>query len=385
MKLLHFIGSIDPETGGTYEGLVRTAETMVDMGVDVAVASLDPPGLFDAAIRDLPFSCYPLGGNKRSYYGYSAHVRAWLEQHASGFDAIIVHGLWQYHGHAVSRACRKLGLPYFVFSHGMLDPWFNRQYPLKRVKKQLYWWWREAAVVRYATSMLFTAEEEKRLAADSFWPYHCKSTVVGYGTSGPPVPRDALLAGFCQDRPEWGNHPYWLFIGRIQEKKGLDLLLQAYAVLKREREHIPHLVIAGTAHDPGYLKQLQNSYAQNGVFWIGHVSGVKKWQVLAAAEAMALISHQENFGIVVAEALSVGTPVLISNKVNIWREVLKGNSGLVEDDTLDGATRLLSAWANLDDRAKEAYRPACQQAFTQNFDIKTSTRNILNCIEQHAE
>lgn len=381
MKLLHFIGSIDPETGGTYEGLVRTAEMMQQLGIEVAVASLDPPGLFDADVAELPFSCYQIGADVRSYYGRSKRTDTWLAANVKEYDAVIVHGLWQYHSFAVSRACRRLSVPYFVFSHGMLDPWFNQTYPLKRLKKQVYWLWRESAVVKHACSMLFTTEEEKRLARQSFRPYACTESVVGYGTSGPSQPREALLNVFRALPPEWGKRPYWLFMSRIQEKKGVDLLLQAYAQLRQCNPELPELVIAGTAHAPEYLKLLQSRFPQDGVHWIGHVSGSLKWQALAAAEAMVLVSHQENFGIIVAEALSVGTPVLISDKVNIWREVLAENAGLVESDSVDGARRLLDSWLKMSPESKSAYTLACQKAFTAHFDINRSTQNIIDCIQ----
>jgi len=130
---------------------------------------------------------------------------------------------------------------------------------------------------------------------------------------------------------------------------------------------------------------LKGRFPQEGVHWIGHISGEAKWQALAAAEAMVLISHQENFGIVVAEALSVGTPVLISDKVNIWREVATGQAGLVAPDTIDGARRLLDDWMQADEESKGAYPQACQSTFAAHFDIKRSTQNILDCIKGHSK
>ena len=74
------------------------------------------------------------------------------------------------------------------------------------------------------------------------------------------------------------------------------------------------------------------------------LQGDAKWGAFYAAEVFALPSHQENFGVAVAEALACGTPVLISNKVNIWQEIAEDGVGLVEEDDLEGTTRLLERW-----------------------------------------
>ena len=101
------------------------------------------------------------------------------------FDAVIVHGLWQYSSFGVWRALAGTDTPYFVFPHGMLDPWFKRTYPAKHFKKLLYWPWAEYRVLRDAAAVLFTSEEERRLARESFALYRAREVVVNYGTAAP--------------------------------------------------------------------------------------------------------------------------------------------------------------------------------------------------------
>jgi len=141
----------------------------------------------------------------------------------------VVHGLWQHPGVAARRALRAAGVPYFVYPHGMLDPWFRHEYPLKHAKKCLYWWLAQHAVLRDAAAVLFTCEEERRLARESFWPYRVREAVVNYGTTLPagvrPEQRDAFLAAF----PALRGQRLLLFLGRIHEKKGCDLLIDAFA------------------------------------------------------------------------------------------------------------------------------------------------------------
>jgi hypothetical protein len=102
-------------------------------------------------------------------------------------DAVIIHGIWQYHAFAAWRALHGKGSPYFVYPHGMLDPWFKRTYPLKHIRKSAYWPWSYCRVLREAKAVVFTTEQERRLARQSFWLYRAQEHVVGYGTSAPPA------------------------------------------------------------------------------------------------------------------------------------------------------------------------------------------------------
>ena len=117
------------------------------------------------------------------------------------------------------------------------------------------------------------------------------------------------------------------------------------------------------------------------VVWPGPLYDDAKWGVLRGAQAMILPSHQENFGIAVAEALAVGTPVLISDKVNIWREIVQAGAGLVETDTVEGTEALLSRWASLSDDARQAMRVKALAAFQRHFDIRETAANLVRAIE----
>ena len=102
----------------------------------------------------------------------------------------------------------------------MLDPWFKRQYPLKHVKKWLYWPSAEYRVLRDASAVLFTSEEERRLARRSFWLYRCNEMVINYGTAAPPADDGASADRFRRAFPSVGDKRIILFLGRIHEKKG---------------------------------------------------------------------------------------------------------------------------------------------------------------------
>ena len=86
---------------------------------------------------------------------------SWLRENATRYDAVIVNGIWQYHSYATWLALHRSETPYFVFTHGMLDPWFKRRHPLKHLKKWLYWPWADYRVLRDAQAVIFTCEEER--------------------------------------------------------------------------------------------------------------------------------------------------------------------------------------------------------------------------------
>ena len=135
MKNLHVIASVNPSAGGPIEGLKQLNKVIVSLGHTVEVACLDAPD--SPWLKDFPFPIHALGPGK-GFYSYSKLLLPWLKSNANRFDNVIVNGLWQYNSYAVWKALRGGSVPYYVFTHGMLDPWFNRAYPLKKLKKNLY-------------------------------------------------------------------------------------------------------------------------------------------------------------------------------------------------------------------------------------------------------
>lgn len=377
MKLLRVIATINPATGGPVEGLERASRVMLELGVEVEVACLDRPGAFAPEHARLPWPVHQLGPFYLGAYAYAPRLSPWLRQNLRDYDAVIIHGNWQYHGFAAARACRKQQIPYFIYPHGMLDPWFNQTYPLKKLKKQLYWFWGEHPVLANARAVLFTSEEECRLARRSFAPYRVREKIIGYGTSAPdPALLDASPAT-ADPAPPWEGRRYFLFLGRIQEKKGLDLLVEAYAGLRARDPGLPDLVIAGPVQQEDYAARIRDNFPADGIHWAGTIEGASKWRTLAGAEALVLPSHQENFGLVVAEALAVGTPVLLSDKVNIWREVTEGGAGRAAPDTPGGARRLLEEWLALSPDEQSAMREAARDVFARHFEIRRATERLV--------
>lgn len=384
MRLLRIIPSIDRRSGGPAEAARRLDAELVRLGHSVEVVSLDDAG--ESWIRDYPVAVHALGG--RGHFRYSPDLKPWLEKNAPRFDAVVVDGLWQYPGLGAWRALAGGAVPYFVFTHGMLDPWFKRAYPLKHLKKWLYWPWAEYRVLRDARAVLFTCEEERRLARESFWLYRPRQELVtAFGTADVPPDSNDLRQSFHRQFAGLADKRLCLFLGRIQEKKGCDLLIEAFAQLARDDQRL-HLVMAGPGEEAwlALLRQLAHKAGiSDRITWTGMLTGDLKWGAFYAAELFCLPSHQENFGIAVAEALACGRPVAISDKVNIWREIADDGAGWVGNDTVEGTLGALRKWLRASDDERKHASLAARQSFEKRFRIDAAAAHLASLIGNQLE
>jgi len=246
----------------------------------------------------------------------------------------------------------------------------------------MYWPWAEYRVLRDAKAVLFTCEEERLLARKSFFLYRCNEQVVSYGTATSTQDPGICKAAFFDRHPELKEKHFLLFMGRIHPKKGCDLLIEAFASVRREDPEC-RLVIAGP-DQMGMHSQLmalaRRTQVADRISWTGMISGDIKQGAIEAAEAFILPSHQENFGIVVAEALACGKPVLISNKVNIWREIEQDGAGLVANDDLDGTRWLLRTWLQMSAGDKQLMSARARESFLNRFEIRRSAQSVIDVL-----
>jgi glycosyltransferase involved in cell wall biosynthesis len=417
MKVLHVVPEMDPRMGGVCQAVRTIIVGLTELEVQNEVVSLDPS---DAPfLKDDPFPVHALGSGKGPW-GYNPNLVPWLIEHLPRFDAVVVHGLWLFYGHAVRRAQRQLqarrsagqSLPkVFVMPHGMLDPYFQRAAGrrLKAIRNTLYWKVIEQQLLNTADALLFTCEEERRLAAQPFRPYRPKRTiVVGLGVEEPPRQREAMQQALLAACPELAGEPYILFLSRIHEKKGVELLLNAYAAAGQHvpakapatlvaasgdatdelvpAAKLPRLLVAGPGLDTAYGQRMQALVAsspvlRDAVLFPGMLTGDAKWGAFYGCEAFALPSHQENFGIAVVEALACSKPVLISDQVNIWREIEAAGGGIVRPDTPAGTQEALAQWLPLTAAAKAAFQQQARKTFELEFAVRPAAVRFLQAIQ----
>jgi glycosyltransferase involved in cell wall biosynthesis len=391
MKLLHVIGCVKPESGGPLEGVWRQSAAAERFGHIREILSLDAPD--DPWVAASPVKTHAVGIGAPFYkrlrslvpwlrYGYTPHLVPWLRAHHNEYDVVIVNGLWNYSAFGTFLALHNGATPYVVFTHGMLDPWFRKSYPIKHLIKQIFWWFSEGRLMSSARAVLFTTEEERVLASNSFWPWRVRERVVGYGTEDVKGDGQAQIAAFRKAFPKLEKRRFLLFLSRIHPKKGCDTLIRAFARLAPAYPDID-MIIAGPDQIGlrRSLEELANVEGVTGrIHWPGMLRDDVKWGAYRAAEAFVLPSHSENFGIVVAEALACGIPVLITDKVNIWREVEASGAGLVSHDEVADFARILRKYFEMSDSAKEQMALNARSAFVRHFNVNTTFQAMLDVI-----
>jgi glycosyltransferase involved in cell wall biosynthesis len=274
MRILHIIATLNPAAGGPVES-VRVLLSYGPIGYMGEVVTLDDPSA--PFLKDVGFPVHALGPT-RTVYGFNTKLLPWLKANRDRFDGVVVNGLWQYCGLAAWLALAG-NTPYVVFTHGMLDPYFKHAFPMKHVKKWLYWVPVEYRVLRDAYRVLFTSKAEKRLAEQSFWLHRWNPYVVPYGASGPTGHPELMKEAFFERCPETRGKRYLLFLGRIHRKKGCDLLIDAFARVAAKDPEL-YLVVAGPDQQQ-WSERLQQTAASQGiaerVYWPGMVTGDTKW------------------------------------------------------------------------------------------------------------
>lgn len=379
MKILRITATIDPKSGGVVESILQMARAAKTLGHIVEVVCIDDP---DAAfLKNLDITVHAVGRGILNYR-LQPQLSGWLYRNASHYDAVIIDGIWQFHSVAAHHVLTRLHIPYHVFTHGMLAPWFKHTHPLKHLKKWLYWRMGDYRVLRDARAVLFTSEEERVGARQTFALYQATEKVIALGAQGPNVDLTIARADFLQAFPPLSGKRIILCLCRIHPIKGVDLLIQAFAQTLQDDDEY-RLVVAGPG-DAAYVKTLQDLAVSlnvaDKIIWTGLLNEQKKWSAFAAAEVFALVSHHENFGMVIAEALACGKPVLISDKVNIWREIAGDNAGFVEEDSLEGAVRLFQRYRQLNDAGRERMSQAALQCFASHFEIATAAQGLVDAI-----
>jgi glycosyltransferase involved in cell wall biosynthesis len=389
VKLLNVIGSVDQRGGGTTDHVFSSSQVWSRHGHECHILCLDPPTA--ACIARSPVTTFALGRRGRLFnvmrriipllrYGYTPKLARWLRKNAQGYDAIILNGLWNYTSYGSWFALRKLDVPYYVCPHGMLDPWLKEAYPAGHFLRTIFWNLFEWKVLRDTRGIFFACEEERQLANQSFLGDNHRGYVVGYGTQDVSGDEITRKAAFLSKFPQVRDRKLILFLSRIHPKKGLDLLIEAFA---RHADKLVEfdLVIAGP-DDVGLKLPLAKRAAELGVadriHWTGMLTGDEKWGAFHSAEFFVLPSHQENFGIAVVEAMALAVPVLITNKVNIWRQVQSSGAGRVVTDDIDGIADGLEGMCSLSQFQRQTVAANARTCFLEKFDLEKNAVELLN-------
>lgn len=330
--------------------------------------------LGNATGSHLPFRTLPF-----IRYGYTPALVRWLKKNAKQYDAVILNGLWNYTSLGCWRVLRHADVPYYICPHGMLDPWLRETDLPRHLMRWAFWRAFEGNVVRDARGVFFACEEERRLALKGFLREQSGAYVVGYGAED-NVDGDPRLKAHCEPGELSAmDRRSILFLGRIHPKKGLDLLIRAFAKIHHKYPEFDLSIVGPDDLDlvPKLKKLASDLSVSSRIHWSGMLTGVKKNEAYRRADFFVLPSHQENFGIAVVEAMTFSVPVLITNKVNIWREVESSGAGIWTTDDEDGLRHGLETMCSLSETDRAVMADNARACFLDRFDLDKNAQKFL--------
>lgn len=380
---------MNPEHGGPSQGIRNMVPALEALGVHNEILCFDSP---DASyVTSGGFVIHALGQAKGPY-AYNVALENWLADNLGKYDVVVIHGLWLYNSYGTYNAWEKYKKKHsnapklYVMPHGMLDPYFQKakERRLKALRNTVFYAFLERKVINNSNGILFTCQQELLLAREPFKPYRPKAELnIGYGIQAPPAYSAEMDDAFYAACPGLTKtQPFLLFLSRIHQKKGTDLLLKAYVEIIKNAD-LPALVIAGPGIDTEYGKGLLEFSAGNEkIFFPGMLKGNQKWGGFYNCEAFILPSHQENFGIAVVEAMACRKAILTTDKVNIWREIHDGDGGIVNNDDLDGTLGLINDWNALSATEKEHMGNNAYKVYRDNFSVEEAAQKLKTILEE---
>lgn len=344
MRVLHVIPGIATRYGGpsaVIRSLCAALSRQEGMTVELATTDADGPHgrLATSEIpRDYPVHVFPRTFSDR--WKYSRGLGAWLASHAADYDLIHVHALWTHSTHAAAKAARRADIPYILRPAGMLS-----EYSLNHRAwfKKFYWMLFESHATAFAAHFHATSAPEQadiervvRKASVSVIPNGVDDSA--WHTPPDPMYLSARTGAARQ------HCPVVLFMSRLHPKKGItDLLLPAW----REVRSDAYLAIVGgpDEHAPECAQQVAATIERLGlrerVAFLGPVAPDQRWRLYDGAALFVLPSHSENFGVVVAEAMARGCPVVITDAVQSADHVRQANSGIVVSRSIEALREAL--------------------------------------------
>lgn len=344
MRVLHVIPSVSPLRGGPSIAVRTMARGLTQAGVEVHVATTDDDGpgrlrvSYAAPIEEegVTYWYFPRQGR---FYTFSWPLSRWLARHVRDYDLVHIHALFSYAAVAAAVSASRSNVPYIVRPLGVLNQWGirNRRRWLKRISFPLI----ERRILNGAAAVQFTSDQERIEAGEL--GVRQKAVVIPNAISTEAFSLSASAGRQRQNPPHLSGRTVIFFLSRLDPKKGLDLLLPAFARARAQYPRIA-LMLAGSG-EADFMAHLQKEAVRLGIasdlFWVGFLAGEQKWAALAEADIFVLPSYSENFGIAAAESMVFGLPVVVSDQVAIHREIAEAQAGLVVPCDVEALTKAL--------------------------------------------
>lgn len=365
MKLLIVIPYYWPSFihGGPIFSLYCLSKALVRKGVDVTVYTTNVN-----LGRKVPLNReIDIDRVKVNYFSYSRFFEfiapfGWqfscpltraLKERLESFDLIYIATVWSYPAVIAAYYSMRYKKQYVVAPRGMLYP----EVFFKKIwKKWLFYKLFVEKALKQSSAIHYTSEDEAR-KTNYFLNLNNRMIVVPNGIELSEFQAPANSEGFKIRYPQLKDKKVILFLGRLNWKKGLDILIKAYTQLIKER-HDVHLLIVGP-DEKGYIKKIKRWIGQCGMNYKEHVTftgmltGEEKLEAYRSSDIFILPSYSENFGMTILEALAMGLAVVVSDKVGICSDIERNRAGIVIDTQVESAYKAMKILLENSDLRRE--------------------------------
>jgi glycosyltransferase involved in cell wall biosynthesis len=302
-------GVEEEQTGAGYV-IPRLCSALIHQGIKVTLVALDLDGHLNDGLTEadgLEFRRFPYAGPRK--IGYSSQLRSFVKEAMNNADIVHTHFLWSYPQAMAARMALKRQKPLVQTIHGSLFP---EALAKSSFVKSIWYKFIDGPALQEAQCVVATSESEAKCIERLFSPK--RLDVIPNAVEAPNLPEKDLAVRRVHDVLGKGEGKYVLYLGNLNPHKNIEKLIRAWSRIQGNwRGHI--LVVAGPGRKR-YILKLQKGIHRLGlserIKLLGPVYGPDKWTLLYAAEGVVLPSLSENFGLVVAEALYCGTPVVAS-------------------------------------------------------------------------
>lgn len=373
IKILRIIHSLDPKWGGPPNAVIDHSKYLIKLGLQVDILVNDD--VEKRYPKVLGLKIFKMGQGQLGQYGFNIKLFMWLYKNRNKYDFFIVHGLWSFY----SLAARLL-VPnrFFIFTHGQLDPYFSFNF-FKSLKKKIYWLFIEKKNLLKCKSILVTTKYEKTLLNKTYVnTKNIKKSLIKYGIFQKNFNKKKIKKLFYKKYPFLKNKKFLLFLGRFHDKKGCDILLNSIKLLKDNKIKLNFLLAGPDSYEKDQLEKVSKDLGlQKQVFWSDAIYGNIKYGAILGSEGMVLPSHGENFGVALVESLSMSRPVITTNKVNIYKDLLKYKAGIISNDNLKSFTNSLINFNSLTKNQKINLSQNSLKCFNDNFNLASNDIETL--------
>ena len=376
IKILRIIHTLDPASGGPQNAILDNTISLQKLGIKVDILTGDNKKINLPKLKKI--KVFNKGTGWFGDYGFNIKLFLWLLKNKDNYDYFIVHGLWSFYTLASRILLHK---KYFVFVHGQLDPYFAFD-GIKKIKKIIYWILIERQNLLSSKSLLLTSTIEKQLLDKTFVNTNgITKTIVKYGILNEKINKKKVTDIFYENFPYLKKKNFLLFLGRFHDKKGCDILIKSLNKLATQNIRL-NILLAGPDNEyKDELKNLSKKYKlEKNLFWSDAIFGDIKSGAILASKGMVLASHGENFGVSLVESLSLNRPVITTNKVNIYKQILKYKAGLISNNNVNDFSKILKQFYLLNKKQILKMSNNSYRCFDENFNLSKKDKNFYKLL-----